>query len=120
MDGAPPPPSGDSTPGALRRVDVRHLRALRDLVDGRVVERIITDPPWGIYDGASRRARHPPGAWALGDDLLAPGGSLTVLTERLDDARSALTDSDLVETASLPVLVNGKKATVLTVRHPDV
>lgn len=103
------------------RVDVRHLRALRDLVDGRAVERIITDPPWGIYDGAPVDALDIHRAlWALGDDLLAPGGSLTVLTGAADDARSALTDSDLVETASLPVLVNGKKATVLTVRHPDV
>ena len=103
------------------RVDVRHLRALRDLVDGHAVERIITDPPWGVYDGAPVDALDIHRAlWALGDDLLAPGGSLTVLTGAADDARSALTDSDLVETAALPVLVNGKKATVLTVRHPDV
>jgi hypothetical protein len=103
------------------RVDVRHLRALRDLVDGHAVERIITDPPWGMYDGAPVDALDICRAlWALGDDLLTPGGSLTVLTGTADDARSALTDSDLVETASLPVLVNGKKATVLSVRHPDV
>jgi hypothetical protein len=103
------------------RVDVHDLRALRNLVDGRGVERIITDPPWGMYEGAPVDALDIHRAlWAVGDDLLTPGGSLTVLTGAADDARSALTDSDLVETASLPVLVNGKKATVLTVRHPDV
>jgi hypothetical protein len=102
------------------RVDVHDLRALRDLVDGRAVERIITDPPWGVYEGAPVDALDIHRAlWAVGDDLLTPGGSLTVLTGAADDARSALTDSDLVETASLPVLVNGKKAMVLTVRHLD-
>ena len=102
------------------RADVHDLRTLRELVDGGAVERIITDPPWGTYEGAPvdvldiHRA-----LWAAGDDLLAPAGSLTVLTGAADDARSALTDSDLVETGALPVLVNGKKATVLTLRHPD-
>jgi Putative RNA methylase family UPF0020 len=102
------------------RADVHDVPVLRDLVDGGAVERIITDPPWGRYEGGPvdtldiHRA-----LWAVGDDLLARGGSLTVLTGAADDARSALTDSDLVETGSLPVLVNGRKATVLTVRDPD-
>jgi 16S rRNA G966 N2-methylase RsmD len=102
------------------RADIHDLRALRDLVDGGAVERIITDPPWGMYEGAPVDALAIHRAlWAVGDDLLAPGGSLTVLTGATDDARSALTDSDLVEAGALPVLVNGKKATVLTVRHRD-
>jgi 23S rRNA G2445 N2-methylase RlmL len=102
------------------RADIHDLRALRNLVDGGAVERIITDPPWGMYEGAPIDALDIHRAlWAAGDELLAPGGSLTVLTGAPDDARAALTDSDLVETGALPVLVNGKKATVLTVRHPD-
>ena len=101
-------------------VDVRHLRALRDLVDGRTVERIITDPPWGIYDGAASTRSTSTGRVGAGRRPAGAGRLAHGAHRGADDARSALTDSDLVETASLPVLVNGKKATVLTVRHPDV
>lgn len=73
------------------------------------VDKIITDPPWGIYDKKlddidafyTRMFR-------VFSDMLKPGGLIVILTSRDTDLQSALGWLTLAERYG--VLVNGKKA----------
>ncbi|MGH3850976.1 MAG: TRM11 family SAM-dependent methyltransferase, partial [Pseudonocardiaceae bacterium] len=100
----------------VERVDVADI--IRGLLYAKV-DRVITDPPWGIFRADADLTGLYRSMWATIDALLAPNGLAVVLTAATEEARMALSGTDLVEKATLPVLINGKKATVLAIARPS-
>lgn len=101
---------------AVYQWDARDMAAIED----GSIDRIITDPPWGIYDGER-----------YGDiqefynefmrefvRVLRPGGTLTLLSAAKVEAMRAARAAGLRPEGRLDILVNGKKAALLRCRKP--
>ncbi len=91
-------------------------RLLPSLADASV-DVVVTDPPWGEFEGSELPARE-----LLREStssirrVLRPGGRLAVLVSRrlADDARGLWADNDLQVRHSYDLLINGHPATVIT------
>ena len=101
---------------AVYQWDARDMASIED----GSIDRIITDPPWGIYDGER-----------YGDiqefynefmrefvRVLRPGGTLTLLSAAKVEAMRAARAAGLRPEGRLDILVNGKKAALLRCRKP--
>jgi 16S rRNA G966 N2-methylase RsmD len=107
----------DTLSGSLRaRVETTAVE-LRDLVVSPAsVSAIVTDPPWGHYEGDLAAS-----VVSLYEDLahfavrtLVTGGPLVVLTGAGPDAVDALgSRKELVSAERFPVLINGRKAQIV-------
>jgi tRNA G10 N-methylase Trm11 len=90
-----------------------------DVAAGSVAA-VVTDPPWGVFEDVRE------GVDALYGEIgsaayqwLAPGGALVLLTGAPESAVDRLLGSDHLRIElELPVLVNGRKATVIRARKP--
>lgn len=100
-----------------RSVQVVCADALQLKLPGGSVTRIVTDPPWGqflspeiplskLYTAMVREFAR----------VLRPGGIAVVLTGAPEDLRQSLPNS-LKEVAAYPLLVSGKKATLIKLRR---
>jgi len=102
--------------GAARtgRVDVSDVEALRRLVGGGQVDTVVTDPPWGLYEGGVREVEflYQAAVRSLAA-LMGGSGRMVLLTAATDEAVGALAGSPFELEHHFPVLVNGKKASVL-------
>jgi tRNA (guanine6-N2)-methyltransferase len=91
------------------KADSRNL----DLIDDNSIDRVITDPPWGVYDNSFENIDE------LYSDtlkeisrLLKPNGVAVMLTG-YSGAKPLLTANDDLELIKeWPILVSGKKATI--------
>jgi len=96
------------------------LASLRDRLSRAGVDTLITDPPWGIYkETAVPVPVFYAAMWQSLSGILVRRARAVVLTGNRSDAESALEQSALSLRGSAPVLINGRKAFVLTVEaHP--
>lgn len=96
------------------RVDVTDYEALRRLVGGGAVDTVVTDPPWGLYEGGIREVEtlYQAVVRSLGA-VMEGSGRLVLLTGAADEAVAALAGSPFELKHRFPVLVNGKRASVL-------
>ncbi len=100
----------------LERWDARHMNALPD----NSMDRVITDPPWGVYDAE----RYPDIATFYLDALteiarvLRPGGTLVMLSAAKSELMRAARQVGLLPEGRLDILVNGKKAALMRFRKP--
>lgn len=101
------------------RAEIERLDATRlgeRFSEGEFTE-IATDPPWGLY----KPLKGDPESFAreIVESLariLAPYGTLVLLTAMKDEFGKALKDSPLDLTQRYDILVNGKKAAILVAR----
>jgi len=97
----------------------RDFRTL-EVVPGSI-STVVTDPPWGHYasideglDELYADLGSAAGAW------LRPGGALVLLTGAPESSvRRLVASGDVELETSLPVLVNGRKASVVRARTPN-
>ena len=101
---------------AVYQWDARDMTPLED----DSIDRIITDPPWGMYD-AERYGN----LLAFYVDfmcefarVLRPGGTLVMLSAAKAETMRASREAGLVPTGKLDILVNGKKASIFRYRKP--
>jgi hypothetical protein len=100
----------------IRRIDMRDIFSV--IPEGSV-DRIITDPPWGMY----AETPVPIGQFygdmiAVFGRLLKRGGAAVVLTARGEELTQAAEQSGVLSiTKVIPILVSGKKARVTLLRR---
>ena len=101
---------------AVYQWDARDMTPLED----DSIDRIITDPPWGMYD-AERYGN----LLAFYVDfmcefarVLRPGGTLVMLSAAKAETMRASHEAGLMPTGKLDILVNGKKASIFRYRKP--
>jgi 23S rRNA G2445 N2-methylase RlmL len=97
------------------RLDARDVHALEALLGGVDVDTVVTDPPWGLYEA--------PAGGSLADlylatyatfrAVMAPAAPAVVLTGVPETAITAARTHGFAIAESLPVLVNGRKASVV-------
>lgn len=99
-----------------RKITIRHGDALDlDGVQDGAIDKIITDPPWGIYTGqdAVELEQLYRGMLAEFERVLKPGGLAVVLMGRKDLFEQALRDrAALILVEKYDILVSGKKAAI--------
>jgi tRNA1(Val) A37 N6-methylase TrmN6 len=102
----------------FNRVDARELARI---IPPHSLDRIITDPPWGLYEGTAKTASTTPIGEFYGEclkvfaGLLKPGGTAVILCgrgEAADGLKAAAEQNNFTVIRSIPILVSGKKATI--------
>jgi tRNA G10 N-methylase Trm11 len=88
------------------------FHALVSILPPKSVDAIITDPPWGCYQGGAAA----PQTWyaemfGVFDTLLKDGGRIVALGARTDELPHAVGDR-LVLRRNIPILLSGKKAAI--------
>ncbi len=102
------------------QLDVRDSGALIDLLDGTKVNVVLSDPPWGLYQGSiSDLDSLYDAAIANFRHILAPDGTVVLLTAAVQAASDSLERRGFELKTSFSVLVNGKKARVLVATVQD-
>lgn len=98
-----------------KQVDARSLRSL----DSGFVDKIVTDPPWGLYEALEERpADLHREALAACARVLRPRGLLVWLTARDEELEAVVNEAadGLVAEERYPILVSGRKASVYRLR----
>jgi tRNA G10 N-methylase Trm11 len=96
------------------RLDVRDTASVVSFLGSQPVDTVLTDPPWGLY--ASRAANIGQlyeDTFATMQAILNPTGRVVLLTAAAPAAREPIHQYGFELADSFPVLVNGKKASVL-------
>ena len=73
------------------------------------IDRIVTDPHWGIHDKCAVNALYR-AAFAEFRRVLKPSGAVVLLTAAAREAETAMVEAGFAHEKTLRVLVNGKKA----------
>jgi 23S rRNA G2445 N2-methylase RlmL len=103
------------------RLDARDTAGLVNLLGGQQVDAVLTDPPWGQFPGqAADIDRLYRAAFATIDSVLAPAGRVVLLTAAAAVAEQSMHRLGFGLSESFPVLVNGKKASVLVAARQAV
>lgn len=99
-------------------VQILHGSATDLDLDAASINKVITDPPWGLYDTTRQQELQHLYRRSLSEieRVLKPGGVLVLLSGNDDLNHVAETTSDLELLKMYPVLVSGKKATILKLR----
>lgn len=106
----------DEGKAAVYQWDARDMAQLEDAS----VDRVITDPPWGIYDAE----RYPDIEGFYGEVMrelkrvMKPGGTLVTLSAAKQETARAAHAAGLRPAGRLDILVNGKKAAIFRYRKP--
>lgn len=101
----------------VRSCDFLDADAVRRTYGSAGVDRVITDPPWGFFAASQTDidAFHRT-MWLNMDSVVRPGGQIAILTARVESALRSIDGTTLEIQSMSPVLVNGKKASVVVVR----
>jgi 23S rRNA G2445 N2-methylase RlmL len=96
------------------RVDAASASEVATFADGCLVDTVITDPPWGIFDRdlADLDTLYLRACTAIRAIVASPA-RVVMLTAAADAAQSALAASAFTVSETTSVLVNGRKATVI-------
>ncbi|MDR2536123.1 MAG: methyltransferase domain-containing protein [Treponema sp.] len=102
----------------VQRIDAYDLPSL---LPDQSIDKIITDPPWGLYEPlpceAEQFYRDILGIFTR---LLKPKGLIILLTAREEELCNALTDIPLLQvTKRIAILVSGKKAGIFCILKTD-
>jgi predicted RNA methylase len=92
-------------------------------LSGEGVDKIITDPPWGLYqDTPSPLDQFYEKILGIFERLLKPGGVLVLLTAQKEVLAAALEKTGKLEqTRAIPLLLSGKKAGIFVIKkHPRI
>jgi tRNA G10 N-methylase Trm11 len=102
----------------VQKLDVRDIFSV---VPEGAADAIITDPPWGIHAGLPVPAgRFYEDIAGIFGRLLKPGGTAVVLTARAGELKVGAEKSGVLELKeTLPVLVSGRKASVLCLKKTE-
>ena len=103
--GAKPLLSDIAPKPGIAACDARDLVQIRD----GSIDRIVTDPPWGIYEKRDVNALYR-AAFAEFRRVLKPSGAVVLLTAAAREAETAMVEAGFAHEKTLRVLVNGKKA----------
>ena len=103
--GAKPLLSDIAPKPGIAACDARDLVQIRD----GSIDRIVTDPPWGIYEKCDVNALYR-AAFAEFRRVLKPSGAVVLLTAAAREAETAMVEAGFAHEKTLRVLVNGKKA----------
>lgn len=91
-----------------RTGDAQHLSFIKD----DSIDRVVTDPPWGIFKGESYDIATLYAGFAKElVRILKPDG-IAVILSSYADVETAFTHPELIQIAAWPVLISGKKATI--------
>ncbi|MDR1655566.1 MAG: hypothetical protein LBR96_06155, partial [Treponema sp.] len=81
------------------------------------IDRIITDPPWGLYRETDRNtAQFYREMLDCFKSLLAATGRAVILSAAGEELENAAAESGLSITNKIPVLLSGKKAAIFLLR----
>jgi 16S rRNA G966 N2-methylase RsmD len=94
--------------------DARNLSFLSD----QSVDRVVTDPPWGVYDDAIDPQALYTGFLQEAERVLKPGGVAVLLTSYDGALQCIAALKQLKLVGQWPVLVSGKKAIIFKLQKP--
>lgn len=99
------------------RIDVTDGDALSSFAGADPVDTVVTDPPWGLYEGGAREVA-PLYRAALRSlaQVMDGCGRVVLLSAAVKEVESALAASPFEVERQLGVLVNGKKASIIQAR----
>lgn len=108
---------------AKRNVEIKRqdVLTLSKALPPESVDAVITDPPWGLYQGVGMELREfYRAAFTQLETVLKPGGRLVVLTAAEEALRAALTACpSLTLQREFHILVSGKKSGVFKIVKQD-
>lgn len=98
-------------------VEEGDARALRRVADG-AVDKLVTDPPWGLFEAQNQTTLGGLYAAMLGEceRVLKPGGLAVILMGQKELFESAIAQTGLHMLKRYDVLVSGKKAAIYKLR----
>jgi tRNA G10 N-methylase Trm11 len=106
-------------PWLVKKLDVFDI--FSELEQGSV-NKIITDPPWGLYEAIEDIGGFYTKMLGIFSCLLAPGGIAVILTARKDEIRRCLNETPQGEaegfslTRTFDVLISGRKAAIFCLK----
>ncbi|MDR0654690.1 MAG: methyltransferase [Treponema sp.] len=111
---------GSVSPGRFCEIFRSDFRALPPRPDMQNIDRIVTDPPWGLYRETDRNtAQFYREMLDCFEKLLAAAGRAVILSAAAEALEKAAAESGFSVTNKIPILLSGKKAAIfLLMRLP--
>lgn len=95
------------------------FRSLVSILPPKSVDAVITDPPWGCYNGGELPEKLYQEMFSVFKTLVKDNGRVVLLGARTDDLLHAAGDFGEVRT-TIPILLSGRKAEIYQfAAHPD-
>ncbi|MDR2303395.1 MAG: RsmD family RNA methyltransferase [Treponema sp.] len=108
---------GSVSPGRFCEIFKSDFRDLPPKLGMQNIDRIITDPPWGLYRETDRNTaqfyREMPDCF---EKLLAATGRAVILSAAEEELEKAVAESGLSITNKIPILLSGKKTAIFLLK----